>query len=207
MPRGFNERERALIRERLLASGREALGQRGMRKTSVEELTAAAGISKGAFYLFFESKEELFFTVIQEFEAAYQHQLLAEAGLEGRPPRESLRRFLQRAFSVWRSEPLFRHFGREEYEQLLVRLPAGYAAQALQADEHFAAQLLARWSADGLQVDLDPPLLTGLLRALFLISLHADEFDAAVYPRLSDLLIDLIAGRIAATPYPDAASG
>lgn len=36
-----------------------------MRKTSVEQLTEAAGISKGSFYCFFDSKKLLFFSVLE----------------------------------------------------------------------------------------------------------------------------------------------
>ena len=37
-----------------------------MRKTSVEQLTEAAGISKGSFYKYFESKEMLFLAVLED---------------------------------------------------------------------------------------------------------------------------------------------
>lgn len=196
MPRGFSEHERALIDERLRKAGREALVARGLKKTSIEELTTAAAISKGAFYLFYRSKEELFFAVIQQFELTYQTQLLAEAGLDRERPIEGLRAFLRQAFTLWRAEPLFQNFGREDYEQLFLRLPPEQVAQALQTDERFTAQLLDRWANDGVQVALEPPLLTALMRALFLISLHHDEFDPAVYPQLSELLIEMVAERI-----------
>jgi AcrR family transcriptional regulator len=196
MPRGFREHERVLINERLLAAGREALTRRGMKKTSVEELTAAVGISKGAFYLFYASKEELFFAVIQRFEAEYQAHLLAQASLAGGEPHTKLIAFLRYAFSLWREEPLFRHFQREDYSALVERLPPTVVAQALRSDVQFAGQLLAHWAADGVASQLDPPLLTALLRALFLISLHNEEFDPVVYPRLIEVLIEMTALRI-----------
>ena len=37
----------------------------GMKKTSVEQLTKAVGIAKGSFYKFYESKEMLFFAVLE----------------------------------------------------------------------------------------------------------------------------------------------
>ena len=37
----------------------------GMKKTSVEQLTKAVGIAKGSFYKFYESKEVLFFAVLE----------------------------------------------------------------------------------------------------------------------------------------------
>ena len=71
MPRGFSEREKEGIRDSLLDKGRAFLTTYGVKKTNVEDLTGAAGISKGAFYLFFVSKEELFFEVLGRFEDEY----------------------------------------------------------------------------------------------------------------------------------------
>ena len=38
-----------------------------MKKTSVDQLTKAVGIAKGSFYKFYESKEMLFFAVLDTF--------------------------------------------------------------------------------------------------------------------------------------------
>ena len=95
----------------------------GIRKTNVEDLTSAAGISKGAFYLFFDSKEALFFEILGQFETEYQQQMLDIAAQPGEAPRASVKNFLLQAFSIWRTHPLFMHFDQEEYEYLLRKLP------------------------------------------------------------------------------------
>ncbi|MGH2331574.1 TetR/AcrR family transcriptional regulator [Thermoanaerobacter mathranii] len=46
----------ALIK-RLIAAAKECLQKYGVKKTSVEQLTKMAGISKGSFYIFYGSKE------------------------------------------------------------------------------------------------------------------------------------------------------
>ena len=64
MPRCFTEREKKNIRRRLQEACKQSWTQYGYKKTSVDELCKQAGISKGAFYLFFESKEALFCEVL-----------------------------------------------------------------------------------------------------------------------------------------------
>ena len=59
----FSEEKNEIIRQELLAEARRCAVTLGMRKTSVEQLTEAAGVSKGSFYKFFDSKELLFFAV------------------------------------------------------------------------------------------------------------------------------------------------
>jgi AcrR family transcriptional regulator len=53
-----------------MAAGREAFARRGLRGTSVEQLARAAAISKGAFYRFFASKEDLLLALLDEYEMA-----------------------------------------------------------------------------------------------------------------------------------------
>ena len=59
----FTEYETEQIRKALLQETRRCAVTLGMRKTSVEQLTQAVGISKGSFYRFYVSKEMLFFAV------------------------------------------------------------------------------------------------------------------------------------------------
>lgn len=60
MARSFTEREKENIKRSLQEACKQSWTQYGYKKTSVDDLCRQAGISKGAFYLFFESKEALF---------------------------------------------------------------------------------------------------------------------------------------------------
>lgn len=64
MPRSFSEHEKENIRKKLIAACTDSWTQYGYKKTSVDELCQRVSISKGAFYLFFDSKEALFCEVI-----------------------------------------------------------------------------------------------------------------------------------------------
>jgi AcrR family transcriptional regulator len=52
-------------REALVAAARAEFVRKGIRGARIEDITAACGLSKGAFYLHFESKEALFGEVVQ----------------------------------------------------------------------------------------------------------------------------------------------
>ena len=52
MARGFTEREKEIIRNDLINTGRELFGTYGLKKTSIEDLTKAVGIAQGSFYTF-----------------------------------------------------------------------------------------------------------------------------------------------------------
>jgi len=56
----------SVAREKLLESAKRLFSQRGYYATSVEDIVASAGLSKGAFYFYFKSKEELFKSLVEE---------------------------------------------------------------------------------------------------------------------------------------------
>lgn len=64
MPRSFSEHEKENIRKKLITACTDSWTRHGYKKTSVDELCQKVSISKGAFYLFFDSKEALFCEVI-----------------------------------------------------------------------------------------------------------------------------------------------
>ena len=61
----FTDYETEQLRKALLKETRHCVVTLGMKKTSVDQLTKAVGIAKGSFYKFYESKEMLFFAVLE----------------------------------------------------------------------------------------------------------------------------------------------
>ena len=66
MANAFSEQERTRIIVSLRATAREVALGKGMRNVTVEEMAVKAGISKGAFYKFYSSKELLFLEILEE---------------------------------------------------------------------------------------------------------------------------------------------
>jgi AcrR family transcriptional regulator len=196
MPKAFSERERVVILEALLAHGHRLFTALGLRKTSVEELAAAAGISKGAFYLFFDSKEELFFELLERYEARFKADLLLQIAQSELRPRARMRALLQQALTTWKGEPLFTRFSRAEHEQLFRRLSPERMARHLQSDDLFAETFTQAWAAQGVAVADTPTLVSGLIRSLFFVSIHEDEFADGTYPEVMAALITMLTDRL-----------
>lgn len=64
MGRSFTKQEKEKIRQSLQDACKQSWTRYGYKKTSIDELCRQTGISKGAFYLFYESKEALFCEVL-----------------------------------------------------------------------------------------------------------------------------------------------
>lgn len=65
MPAGFTEMQQEKIREELFLVGIKLIKEYGIQKTTVDKLTRSCGIAKGSFYLFYSSKEEYLYALMQ----------------------------------------------------------------------------------------------------------------------------------------------
>jgi AcrR family transcriptional regulator len=72
-------------REIILQASRKLFGRYGIEKTTVDEIAKEAGISKGAIYLEFPSKDEILLAGVREF-SAREHSTMAAEMADAMPP-------------------------------------------------------------------------------------------------------------------------
>lgn len=181
MPRAFREQERELIRKRLLEQGQRQFSAHGLRKTTIEELAAAAGISKGAFYLFYTSKEALFMDVVEQIEQRFRLELLAQVDVPGPSPRARLFALLQHAFHLVKALPLLQFLTGGDYDLLFRTVPPETFQEHLANDLAFVDELVTRCQQAGIEISARPEQMIGLLYPLILTVLRGDEY-ASVFP-------------------------
>jgi AcrR family transcriptional regulator len=110
-------------RARILQVAADAFAERGYADAALEDLVAAAEVTKGAFYFHYESKESLAHAVV---EAAHRQLEDCRAGLEVTEP-DPMRRIVRLVFSTaatYRTDPVARGTTRllEESNQLRTSL-------------------------------------------------------------------------------------
>jgi AcrR family transcriptional regulator len=193
MPRAFTERERQIIQARLLEAGERLFASYGLRKTTVEELTAAAGISKGAFYLFYESKEALLMDVVEEAEKRFRLEVLAAVERPGPSAHARLAAVFRTAFRLWRTIPILRIITPAEYALMQPRIPAEKVEEHRQADYQFMQELVDCCRAAGIPIQAQAEQIAGLMYATFFASLHEDDLGPQGLSGSVDLLLELVA--------------
>lgn len=99
MPKGFSDEEKVSISHRLLTECKSSWQKYGYKKTSIDTLCQNTGISKGAFYIFFESKEHLFYQVIKQTQA--QLYELVEQHLSENPSKYGVAEALKEIFAEY----------------------------------------------------------------------------------------------------------
>ncbi len=70
-PRRTQQERRAATRAALLVAATDAFGRDGYVGTSLDDVAAEAGVTKGAIYSNFDGKIDLFIAVVEEIDAAW----------------------------------------------------------------------------------------------------------------------------------------
>jgi len=191
LPRGFTHQERENITQRLLESGRELFGRYGIKKTNVEELAKKSGISKGAFYQFFSSKEELYFSIIRQYETKQHKNIYNLLSSNSDNARVQFKQVFLTIMNQVDGDPFFKRLlSGEEYDYLWQKFTPEQLKSALDADVDFATNLVESWKEKGKLKVENPHLVAGVFRSLFFLYLHKSEIGEEVFPSVMDLLIE-----------------
>jgi AcrR family transcriptional regulator len=166
MTRSFNEQEKEEIRKRLLDLGLKYFSTYGFKKTNVDEIARAAGISKGAFYRFYSSKEMLFMDVMEQVEVLGREEIMKAISLPGPTPRARLFGILKTAFDLFRELPIMHFFSAGDFGVLLHQVPADKFREHISSDQGFFEQLLQACREDGIPVKVGAPEIVNMLYPL-----------------------------------------
>jgi AcrR family transcriptional regulator len=193
MPRAFSEHEKESIRAQLRDRGKKLFEKQGIRKTSVDELAQAAGISKGAFYLFYESKEELLMEILEELETDFRTRILDFSIPRKRNARQLLARLFKNTLLMWDEYPLLKNFGKNDYEYLARKLPGERIQAHTRRDDEFVETFIKRIKREGIAVKVSPRIVSNLMKSLFFVGLHREDLGTAAYEESMEILADLVA--------------
>lgn len=86
-PQDRKQQERQARRRRIQSAAREVFAERGYAKASIEHIAKQAGLSVGAIYLYFRSKEDLYVSLLEETLAMLDADLAARRSEVDAPER------------------------------------------------------------------------------------------------------------------------
>ncbi len=193
MSRKFNQEEKAYIMSQLIKRGADLFRQYGFKKTSINDITNAVGIAQGTFYHFFTSKESLYFTILEKEEEKMTSQFFTAPSLTNVHPKEFIKQSLKNLIGSVENNPLIRDlFIRDTMKQLLKKIPPEQLKDHFSHDESTFQTWLMSLKNLGIASKLNSNVMTGLFRALFMLSLHKQEIGENVYRDVINVQIDLI---------------
>lgn len=185
MAKAFTEQETDIILQKLKTSARQNAASRGVRKTTVDELAREAGISKGAFYKFYPSKEMLFFEILEDMHTKI-YAASAEVLKQNRA-NSSADRAAEAVLVACKimAESGMMDFMEQDAAFLLRKIPAEVQEKHYHSDEVHIKELLSN-------AELEPAggmeLAAATVRGLFLTVSHGENIGP-LYPQVLDTLV------------------
>ncbi len=160
---------------RVLASSAALFYQHGAANTSVRDLTKACGLSPGALYNHFPSRDELLFTIVRHGHDRMQRRIDAALALAANDPVARLRAYVGAYVTGHVDQPELAQLVRHEYLNLS---PARYAD--IVARRRAMRRILTGFIADGARAgcfDLIGDAVGQTLMVLDMCSRTSDWFD------------------------------
>jgi|SRR5690625_135215 len=193
MSRGFNEHEKQFIANSLIEQGRILFSKFGFQKTSIQEITISVGIAQGTFYQFFPSKEALYFAILEKEEEKIKAQFTKIDIFKDNEPKKAIKSILREMIQTVETNPLIRelYFG-DTMDKMLKKLPPETLDKHFNNDTNSLLPLIEKAKKEGIILDEKPEIIAGVLRSLFVLTLHQKEIGVAVYQETIERLIDLI---------------
>jgi AcrR family transcriptional regulator len=175
----FTSDEKDRIARTLVDTAEQLFATQGLKKTSLDELVQPAGIAKGSFYAFFDSKESLYLEVM------LRRAPLVGAGLAealGRPADEESLVDLMRAITdVLVGDPFYRRLltRADELTAVTRRVGPEELARVMPQIVSPVLDYLAAGQRAGVLVDdIAPATLLGVMRSVGLLVMNRDRFGA-----------------------------
>jgi AcrR family transcriptional regulator len=162
--------QREVRRKALVDAALEVFSTRGVEAASVDDIVQAAGVAKGTFYLYFNTKHDAINAVAEQMVDSVGDHVEAAANAAGRSP-------VDRLLALGKA---LQDIGRQPYEGDVVRRfhrPENQAVHDRVSEQIIArlAPTLSRIIADGIDADLfrpqDPRLAATFVLGSF-ASLH-----------------------------------
>jgi len=187
MPKTFTDNEREYIKKKLIEEARHCLKLYGVRKTTVDELVKRANIPKGTFYLFYESKELLFYEVLCLSHDELHADLMRRLETLDKPL--SVDQMTELLFGLYKKTEasfLYKLITSGDLELLMRKLPPEVARAHAQKDDFNIEQLIT--IVPGINSD-NIKVLGAAMRAIFLSMLHKHEIGEDVFEDALKLML------------------
>jgi AcrR family transcriptional regulator len=194
MPRAFSPEERETIRRQLREKGEELFQAYGLKKTTVADITQAVGISKGSFYLFYGSKEELLLEILEQIESEARAHILDYTVHPQENARQSVSAILKGFLLTWDTYPLLTRLDKSDFDYLARKLPAERVQAHIDRDQQFIDNFTDKFERDGIPLRVPPRVVANMIKALFFIAIRRYDLGEEAYVECMEILIDLVAG-------------
>lgn len=193
MPKKFGKKENQIIVNKLKEIGLKLFSKYGLKKTSIKDLTSEAGIAQGSFYNFFNSKEELYFKILETEEKKIELDM-KKAILSSKSAREAVQYTINESSTLFDRTPLLKRiYESNDYDIMVRKLPGEKLEKHQKEDTQLVINTILKVKQEDETIQVSPEIISGILRGITLLNLHREEIGEEVFPDVIKVLADSVA--------------
>ena len=192
MPKHFSPEERIEIEGRLLAAAKASFLYFGMNKTTVADITQSAGVAKGTFYLFFNSKGDIFMRLYSD-EWKLIHDELDQKYLYKKGKLSDLiTGYVTENRKALLSHPLLASvYERDTMVSVSDRTVSKRLMEFKQMSDGNLTRIIQSWlEANEIRCSVDPAVISGMIRSTSYLNYHKDEIGEEIFDQVITRLIE-----------------
>ncbi|GMQ63598.1 TetR/AcrR family transcriptional regulator [Vallitalea maricola] len=193
MPRAFSEEELKTIKAQLLQKGKMLFERYGYKKFGIRDLTSEVGIANGMFYKFFESKEKLFFEIINIEKKKLRKKILSEVMINKDNPIKALKNFYYVIVKeLYENSLMNTILLKKEYDFITENMSSNELINEREKSLDPILELVDYWKSENLIKDVDTDIIIGAVRSLVYLNFHKEEIGIDKYDQIVEFLLDRI---------------
>lgn len=177
----------------IFSVAKKLFSERGFKDTNVAEITREAGVAVGTFYLYYSSKEKLFFDVFME-ENLKLKQLCLDSLDYSASPQTIIEQMLRINMEGFATNPILRQWYQSNvYQKLEQVFRKENAMDSMTFLYDVFLVLVERWQAEGkMRRDIDSKMIMMLFAAIINVDTHKDEIGLEFFPELLQIMTSLV---------------
>ncbi|WP_017416574.1 TetR/AcrR family transcriptional regulator [Clostridium tunisiense] len=196
MPK-FTEAEKEKIKLEIMDIAHQCFIAKGLKNTSIEEITSAVSIAKSSFYVFFESKEMLYLKLLEH---------------EGQEIEKKVWPKVKKAKDVPSAIKIYLHAMALELEskvltQRLITNLEEYNLVARKVDQKYTATNTLRSIVPLMEfikknkelknlINEEVEVIAGVIRATLAMVIHKRDASEETYPKIQEILFNAVANEL-----------
>jgi AcrR family transcriptional regulator len=180
-------------KEKLLAAAKELFSKQGFKATNVSQITKAAGIATGTFYLYFTSKEQIFMDIFLEENVKQKKELHKSFDVDG-DPLTAIQNNMAANIAAMQANPILREwFNHEVFKKIEDKYREENGLDRMDFAYDYFYKIIETWQEQGkMRKDIPADMIMAIFTAMIVIDEKKDQIGFQFFPKIQDYLAEFI---------------
>lgn len=180
-------------KEKLLAAAKELFSEQGFKATNVSQITRAAGMATGTFYLYFTSKEQIFMDIFLDENVNLKKELHKTFDVDG-DPLTAIQQNMAANIAGMQANPILREwFNREVFQKIEQKYREENGLDRMDFAYDYFYNIIETWQEQGkMRKDIPADMIMAIFTSMIIVDEHKEQIGFQFFPKVQDYLAEFI---------------